>query len=775
MLINRCRRLLCLMAITSLSAQAEIYSYQPTSSSSNDEPTEQGWAVFTSRSGTGQVVNTSGSPEWYAKGVNGRSQWKINSTSDINTRASNYGWRLSVDMRVASGEYITNYYANGAQRFLPIISLDSSGNLVASLEGVSDTFTLATGSDATAYHRYDIVFHPGDNSSASFYVDGVLIKDNWQATSTSQNMIVWGNGSTGTDGEAYYRNVSFEIQGQAIFNSPDRIPSLVVSSATPGKAVAFDENRVGGGDPGSTANTNDIAARVTSDYGVTWDSELNLTEQINLNDDFDFSDPRPIYFSGQDKAQVHYVKWPTGAAQNGDKIKHWMDSGVLYSEYDFTTGNWQAPVDITSQVRERSFQMVGWEATHTYSRDISLNSSQDWSLDAKVRVYDGTDNVLLVSNGSKQFKVSLGIDSNGALVANLNGVSGAVTVADSLSMPRNMKNLSIDYTAASGQASLRLDGAELASWSGTSSSSSSMLFGNDSLANDGRFHVGKLALSVAGQQQVLFDAETLASIDPASQNTAPESNGWSKSTSGHDLAFYGWASVNPGPGHGIELSQQQVSQGSHNGRVIYPAIILDKYFLNVASVFSDDVGVTWQKGAELPLPWRWKNSTSLETLEPSESDLVELTDGRLLLTARLDFNRVVNSVNYSTRHQFISSDGGENWTMLQNDDASSFPQISGGTVDASLTRFVTGSGEKFLLFTNPMGEQAGANNREDLGLWFSFDEGSSWQGPVQLVEGKSAYSDIYQLDDDTALVVYEGDSSHVRVLRVPVTLLKEKF
>ncbi len=131
-------------------------------------------------------------------------------------------------------------------------------------------------------------------------------------------------------------------------------------------------------------------------------------------------------------------------------------------------------------------------------------------------------------------------------------------------------------------------------------------------------------------------------------------------------------------------------------------------------------------------------------------------------------------MNYTRRQQFLSEDGGETWKLLAGNNASVFSNMSAGAVDASITRFREADGTGYLLFTNPQGEPAGANARQDLGLWFSFDEGQSWKGPIQLVEGASAYSDIYQLDDETAIVIVETNSSNMRILRVPVTLLKQK-
>ncbi|MGX9521802.1 exo-alpha-sialidase [Vibrio mediterranei] len=755
-------------------ANAELFDYMATTDPVKDQPSEQGWIADHSQSGSGALSTVDGVTAWVAQGEGGRAQWKTVLSDALKSQATNYGWRLSTEMRVVSGGMITNYYADGSQRVLPILSINSAGELVVEFEGRSGTTVLATGAAATDYHKYELVFHPGDNPNASFYFDGQLILDQISPSPTSQNMLVWGNGSTYTDGVSAYKNIEFEVQGDVIFNGPDRIPSLVASTETPGVVTAFAEKRVGGGDPGSAANTNDIITRVSTDSGVTWNTELNLTEQINANDDYDFSDPRPIYDSASDSVIVSYVRWPTDAAQNGDKIKSWMPSGVFYSTYDIATSNWLAPVNVTHQVKEHSYQIAGWGGSELYSKSATLNSNQDWQLNATLRIFDGAANRIQAADGARTFVVTFAVDPSGQLTAQLNGESSPVVVALSSGDVYGFHQYQIAYSALSNQASLLVDGNTLASWSGETSSSSLVEFGNADSSVDGRIHLQDIALEQSGVTLVSLDAAYLAQQDPASTTTDLEQLGWGKQKSGNTMSFYGHASVNPGPGHGIQLERQQAIAGSHNGRLIYPAITLDRYFLNVMSVYSDDGGQNWQTGASLPLPYRWKSASSLETLEPSESDLVELDNGHLLLTARLDFNKTVSGVNYGPRQQFLSEDGGKTWAMLSGNNADVFPGISSGTVDASITRFEEADGSRYLLFTNPQGSPSGASNRQDLGLWFSFDEGNSWKGPIQLVEGASAYSDIYQLDAETAIVIVETNSSNMRILRVPVTLLKQK-
>ena len=170
------------------------------------------------------------------------------------------------------------------------------------------------------------------------------------------------------------------------------------------------------------------------------------------------------------------------------------------------------------------------------------------------------------------------------------------------------------------------------------------------------------------------------------------------------------------------------------------------------SIYSDDNGQQWQYGDELPLPYQW-SGTTLKTLEPSEADMVELLDGRLLMTVRLDFNQVVAGVNYGPRYQFVSNNGGETWSMLNGNGANVFANISTGTVDAAITRIEQNDGSSYLAFTNPIGDLTTHAGRTNLGLWLSFDEGQTWKGPLQLVSGGSAYSDIIQINDSQMMVI----------------------
>lgn len=756
----------------SFASQASLQSYD--AGNLNPNPTAQGWAADRSLSGTGSVDTTTGETLYLVDGTSGRSEWRMVPTAAVHSAANSFGWHYLVEMRLLEGGYFTNYYANGSKRYLPIVSLNN-GRLEVTLVGHAQTtpFVIATGVDATTFHRYEIVTLPNSNGMASFYVDGRLIAKDWPGSSTTQNFLTWGNGSSNVSGKALYRDVRFEVHGDPVFTSPDRIPSVIASKNGSGVVAIFAEQRIGGGDPGSTSNTNNIITRVSLDFGLTWGTPSNLSAPANTNNGFDFSDPRPVLDEANQRLLVTYAKWPTNAAQNGDVIKPWLDNALVFNEFDLVNKTWSLPTQLPNlSVKEQGLQIVALAGSHLYSRASNLVSTDTWRLNANLRIAGGGANIVSASNGSKLFQATFARTATDNLVVRLNGEANTYPLKGVNDRPFAFFDIEIAFNPVSQAATLKVDGVSIATWNGQSTTSSVVSFGNNDTAVDGRMHLTNIELTKNSSLAFKFDAAALTVLNPATNQTTPESQGWTKTTQGSGFTQYGDSSINPGPGHGIALSKQTFGQGEHNGRLIYPAIQLDKSFLNVVSIYSDDNGQQWQYGDELPLPYQW-SGTTLKTLEPSEADMVELTDGRLLMTVRLDFNQIVNGTNFGPRYQFVSNNGGETWSMLSGNGANVFPNISTGTVDAAITRIEQTDGSSYLAFTNPIGDLTTHAGRTNLGLWLSFDEGQTWKGPLQLVNGGSAYSDIIQINDSQMLVIFEDNSSQIRTMRLPIHLLRQ--
>ena len=204
-----------------------------------------------------------------------------------------------------------------------------------------------------------------------------------------------------------------------------------------------------------------------------------------------------------------------------------------------------------------------------------------------------------------------------------------------------------------------------------------------------------------------------------------------------------WRQAEPGPGSGIQLQWQRPT-GAPNGRLIIPAkrsgsstpdgpVTVEPFVY-----YSDDHGKTWQVGNVTPGP------------DANEDEVIELTDGRVLLDARQ------NSGNFRRRH--LSTDGGVTWGPDSPDD------IPITTVDASMVRYsakrATHDRDR-ILFSGPRGESG--LNRNNITVWTSYDEGKTFTDPVPFNNGFAAYSVIQRLADGTiGLVVETAKDAGVR-------------
>ena len=196
-----------------------------------------------------------------------------------------------------------------------------------------------------------------------------------------------------------------------------------------------------------------------------------------------------------------------------------------------------------------------------------------------------------------------------------------------------------------------------------------------------------------------------------------------------------WRQAEPGPGHGIQL-QWQDGQDSRNGRLVIPAkrsgsktpdgeVTVEPFVY-----YSDDHGKTWQVS----------NVTSGP--DANEDEVIELTDGTLLLDGRQ------NSGDFRRRH--VSGDGGATWGPDSPDE------IPITRVDGSLIRYSAkrdGHDRDRILFSGPRGE--GGLNRNNITVWTSYDEGKTFANPVTFNKGFAAYSVLQRLADGTIGMIVE--------------------
>jgi len=201
------------------------------------------------------------------------------------------------------------------------------------------------------------------------------------------------------------------------------------------------------------------------------------------------------------------------------------------------------------------------------------------------------------------------------------------------------------------------------------------------------------------------------------------------------LDEYPWKVLAPGPGHSIQL---------RSGRLVVPVWLAASDVVTphrshrpsrIATIYSDDGGTTWKRGALVPDVAGFKN--------PSETMAVELADGRVMLNIRNESERRRRGVSYS-------DDGISGWTAPTYVDALFEPICMG-----SILRVDSPGGDPGLLFVNPDSESIPRHPRANLTVKWSVDGGKTWPAAQVLEQGIAGYSDLAVDADGTGYCLYE--------------------
>lgn len=150
------------------------------------------------------------------------------------------------------------------------------------------------------------------------------------------------------------------------------------------------------------------------------------------------------------------------------------------------------------------------------------------------------------------------------------------------------------------------------------------------------------------------------------------------------------------------------------------------------SVYSDDHGVTWQKGENVGV-------------RMDENKTVELSDGRVMLNSR-------DNANGGYRKVAISTDGGHSYGEVTQDFELPDP-ANNGSITRLFPDAAQGSADaKKLIFSNSNSQ----TSRSNVSVRVSCDDGETWPSVRTVRSGFSAYSTLERLEDGQIGLLYES-------------------
>lgn len=202
-----------------------------------------------------------------------------------------------------------------------------------------------------------------------------------------------------------------------------------------------------------------------------------------------------------------------------------------------------------------------------------------------------------------------------------------------------------------------------------------------------------------------------------------------------------WQLVLQGPGRGITLE---------DGTLVFPAQFkadigekaLDggQYTSHSTIIYSQDGGKTWHTGTGA------KPNTT-------EAQVVQLSDGSLMLNMRDDLNRKVKD-EHNGRAVATTTDLGKTWSIHPSSNSALIePNCMAGLIATDMEW--DGEQKQVLFFSNP----ADKYKRINMTLKTSLDEGMTWPEKYHILlneNGGFGYSCLTMVDDQTVGILYEG-------------------
>lgn len=202
-----------------------------------------------------------------------------------------------------------------------------------------------------------------------------------------------------------------------------------------------------------------------------------------------------------------------------------------------------------------------------------------------------------------------------------------------------------------------------------------------------------------------------------------------------------WQLLFAGPGRGLTLDDGTlVFPAQFKKDIGFQALDGGQYTSHSTIVYSKDGGQTWQIGTGA------KPNTT-------EAQVVQLTDGSLMLNMRDDINKFEKEKD-NGRAVSITNDFGKTWvTHPTSNSALPEPNCMASLIAFNLRK--DGEDHRILFFSNP-------NNKDfrvNMTIKASLDEGNTWPEEYQVLLNEArgdGYSCLTMVDDQTLGILYEG-------------------
>lgn len=192
-----------------------------------------------------------------------------------------------------------------------------------------------------------------------------------------------------------------------------------------------------------------------------------------------------------------------------------------------------------------------------------------------------------------------------------------------------------------------------------------------------------------------------------------------------------WQLFFNGPGAGITMK---------DGTLVFAAQFKDKDRMPHSTIiYSKDSGKSWHVGTGAKQ-------------ETTEAQVVELSDGSLMLNMRDDRNRANRNDSLNGRSVAITKDLGKTWT----EHPTSRKALIEPNCMASLITYDHPQMGNILFFSNPDSK----TKRNHITIKTSFDEGMTWPeaNQIELYQDNTyGYSCLTMVDDDNLGILYEGN------------------